>query len=336
MFGASTPAAKILVGGIEPVLLAGLMYFGSGLGLGFWWLVRNLRRRRVGTEAPLSRGDLLPLAGAILSGGLVGPVLLMIGLTTTAGSTASLMLNLEGVFTALAAWLVFREHFNRRVILGMAAIVAGGVVLSWTGMPEGSVPWGPIAVAGACLAWAIDNNLTRKISGSSPVQIAALKGLVAGAANIALGLLIGSAMPAWPMAAMAGVVGLGGYGISLVLFVLALRALGTARSAAYFSVAPFIGAAIAIPLLAESPTWLLGAAAALMGVGVYLHLTERHEHKHIHGLMIHAHRHVHDEHHLHEHENSAGEPHAHEHSHEPIAHAHPHYPDLHHRHEHQG
>ncbi len=335
LFGTSTPTAKILLGGIKPVLLAGLMYFGSGLCLGLWWLLRRGRAGRIPAETPLARGDLPWLAGAVFSGGMVGPALLMLGLTVTAGSTASLLLNLEGVFTAAAAWFIFREHFSGRVVLGMAAIVAGGVILSWAEMPQLGVPWGPLAIIGACMAWAMDNNLTRRISGGAPVQIAALKGLTAGAANIALGLLIGSSLPSWPMMILAGVVGLMGYGISLVLFVLALRRLGTARTSAYFSVAPFIGASIAIGLLAERPTLAMGAAAVLMGIGVYLHLTENHEHRHFHEITVHAHRHVQDEHHRHVHEGPVEEPHAHEHHQEPMVHVHPHYPDLHHRHKHR-
>lgn len=337
LFGASTPLAKLLLGEVRPVILAGLLYLGSGLALAaIGVMLRVLNIRVMAAEANLTRRDLPWLLGAIASGGVVGPALLMLGLTLCDGSTASLLLNLEGVFTALLAWFVFGENFDRRIAWGMAAITAGGVVLSWSGRPELGVPWGPLAVAGACLAWGIDNNLTKKVSGGSPAQIAALKGLLAGPVNIGLGLLAGGSLPGWGPAAACGLVGLLGYGVSLMLFVLALRHIGAARTGAYFSLAPFIGTIIAFPLLGERPgLWFL-FAAALMGIGVYLHLTERHEHVHTHEPIEHSHKHVHDEHHRHAHgpDDPPGEPHAHPHRHEPLTHRHPHYPDLHHRHAH--
>ncbi|MDB5311297.1 MAG: eamA-like transporter family protein [Gemmataceae bacterium] len=336
LFGASTPFAKLFVGRVDPVLLAGLLYLGSGCGLAAWRWAGTRIRRRASSEAVLKPADLPWLAGSILSGGIVGPVLLMIGLTATPASSASLLLNLEGVLTAVLAWVVFRENFDRRIALGMAAITAGGVLLSWEGRPEAGLPWGPLAVAGACLAWAIDNNLTRKVSAGDPVLIAALKGLVAGVVNLGVGLARGAEVPDVLTVLSCGAVGLAGYGVSLTFFVLALRTLGTARTGAYFSVAPFVGAAISIPLLGDRPTVGFGLAAALMGVGVWLHLTERHEHEHEHEAMTHDHRHVHDEHHQHEHGpgDPAGEPHSHPHYHPPVWHSHPHYPDIHHRHRH--
>ena len=335
LFGISTPAAKLLVGEVPPVLLAGLLYLGSGLGLGSWWLLHGQRGGDDQTEAPLCRCDMPWLAGAILCGGVVAPVLLMVGLAMTSGAMSSLLLNLEGALTAVIAWFVFHENFSRRVVLGLAAIVAGGVVLSWGGLPRGEVTWGPLAVAAACLFWAMDNNLTKKVSGSAPVQIAAIKGLVAGVVNVSIGLAVHPHLP--PMGSMvaSGLVGLGGYGISLVLFVLALRRIGTARTGAYFSVGPFIGAVASIPILGESMTWPLVAAGGLMALGVYLHLTESHKHQHVHRAVVHNHGHLHDEHHSHEHPDVPQEPHAHEHTHAPTRHAHPHYPDLHHTHEHE-
>lgn len=336
LFGASTPLAKLLVGELPPVLLAGLLYLGSGIGLlGY----RVLRRRVVRMEdAPIARADLPWLAGAIVAGGIVGPVLLMLGLRTTSGASASLLLNLEAVFTATLAWFVFRENFDRRVLLGMALIVAGGVLLSWH--PRSAAPgteWGAALVAGACLAWGIDNNLTRRVSASGAVQIAGLKGLIAGTFNTGLALAIGASLPNWDTALAAGLVGLAGYGVSLTLFVVALRHLGTARTGAYFSVAPFFGAAIALWLLDESAGAAFWIAALLMAGGVWLHLTERHEHGHVHEPLTHTHRHVHDEHHRHEHDREwdGSEPHTHEHTHERLVHRHPHYPDLHHRHRHE-
>jgi drug/metabolite transporter (DMT)-like permease len=328
LFGASTPFAKLLVGSIPPLALAGLLYLGSGLGLATWFA---LRRR----SPNLSLRDLPWLAAAIVLGGIIGPALLMYGLARTDGATASLLLNLEVVFTAAMAWMVFRENVDKRVFMGMLAIAAGGVVLSWEQIPRSSGVAGPLLIAAACLAWALDNNLTRRVSGGDPVVIAALKGLVAGTVNLGLALALGAYLPAPGSIALAGLVGLLGYGISLVLFIMALRDLGTARAGAYFSVAPFYGAALALWLLGEDAGTAFWAAAALMGIGVWLHLTERHHHEHTHEPMAHAHEHVHDEHHRHAHVDGDGrEPHSHTHQHPGLAHRHPHYPDLHHRHRH--
>ncbi|HCY63676.1 MAG TPA: EamA family transporter [Oxalobacteraceae bacterium] len=336
-FGASTPFSKMLVGQIAPVTLAGLLYLGSGLGLLVWFVIRAVSARSAqDASARLTRQDLPWLGGAIIFGGIAGPVLLMVGLTLTPASSASLLLNMEGVLTSLLAWFVFRENFDRRIFLGMVLIVAGGVVLSWGERPELGVPWGAIAIVAACLCWAIDNNLTRKISASDAVQIAGIKGLVAGAVNLSIAWVLALPMPALPSATMAAVVGFCGYGLSLVLFVLALRNLGTARTGAYFSAAPFVGAAISLAMLGEAPGGAFWLASALMGAGIWLHLTEKHDHLHTHEAMAHSHRHVHDEHHRHEHDFAwdGTEPHAHPHRHAPMTHAHSHYPDIHHQHKH--
>jgi len=265
-------------------------------------------------------------------------VFLVFGLTRTDAGPASLLLNLEAVFTAVLAWLVFKENADRRIVLGMLLIVAGGVVLAWpvaNSPPQDIV--GLLAIAAACLCWGIDNNLTRRVSGSDALFIASTKGLVAGTVNSGLALLLlGASLPVWSTAGAAMLVGLAGCGLSLVFFVLALRHLGTARSGAYFSTAPFIGAAMAIVLLGEpapAPFWI---AAVLMALGVWLHLAERHEHLHTHEALIHSHRHVHDAHHPHAHdfEWDGQEPHSHVHRHEPLTHRHPHFPDIHHRHRH--
>lgn len=333
LFGCSTPLAKLLLGGIDAVTLAGLLYLGSGVGLTLWSLVRG---RSTVAEAKLSRQDLPWLAGAIAAGGVAGPVLLMLGLALTPASSASLLLNLEGVLTALLAWFVFKENFDRRIAVGMFAITAGGAVLSWVGRPAMELPWGALAITGACLCWAIDNNLTRKISAADPVQIAAAKGFVAGSINLTLGLAGGGEIPELQMLLMTAVVGFLGYGVSLTLFVRALRHIGTARTGAYFSLAPFIGAGVSIVLLGEPVGAVFGVAAALMGLGVWLHLTEHHEHEHDHEELGHEHAHDHDTHHQHEHNGTepAGEHHSHPHRHPPMTHSHPHFPDIHHRHGH--
>ena len=335
LFGASTPVAKILLGRTQPILLAALLYLGSGVGLTAWLIVRRAVTSQPAREANLKESDLPWLSAAVFSGGVVGPALLLIGLRLTPASSASLLLNLEGVFTATLAWFVFKENFDRRIALGMGAIIAGGFVLAWTGRPEVGIPWGPVAIVGACLAWAIDNNLTRNVSGGDPIQVAAAKGLVAGTVNLIISFAVGASLPGLKTLSEAGVLGLLSYGVSLVLFVLALRRIGTARTGAYFSAAPFVGALLSIIVLKENITVGFAVAAALMLVGIWLHLTERHDHEHVHEATEHDHRHTHDEHHRH-HDDPAllAQTHSHMHRHEKLRHSHPHYPDIHHRHDH--
>ncbi len=335
LFGTGTPLAKLLLADTSPWLLAGLLYLGSGLGL---TLLRLLRRSK--ERARLAPGEWPWLAGAVLSGGVVGPVLLMWGLVGMPASGAALLLNAEGVFTAVIAWVVFKENVDRRIFIGMLAIVAGAVVLSWPGQARFGDALPALAVLGACLAWGIDNNLTRKVSLADAVWLASVKGLAAGATNLVLALALGAAWPALPSVGGALAVGLAAYGFSLVLFVVALRHLGTARTGAYFSVAPFFGALVAVLALGEAVTLPLLAAGGLMAVGVWLHLSERHEHEHTHVPLEHEHEHVHDEHHQHAHDTAqaalvaAGSAHTHRHHHGPLRHHHAHFPDAHHQHGH--
>lgn len=335
LFGASTPFAKLLGTAIPAVMLAGLLYLGSGGGL---LLVRCIRDRGWKSSG-LSASEWPWLVGAIVFGGVLGPVALMVGLTRTSGATASLMLNLEPVLTALLAWVVFKENAGRRIVLGMLAIIAGGIVLSWPSaqVSEVTQSWlGPLAVAFACLCWAVDNNLTRKVSASDALYIAGAKGLFAGLVNCTIALSMGAQFVPLEVLTPTLLIGFLGYGVSLVLFVLALRGLGAARTGAYFSTAPFLGAAISIGVLGESVSPLFWLAAAFMLFGVWMHLTEQHGHTHQHLPQEHTHRHTHDEHHQHEHAEGAGvnEPHSHAHLHLPIRHNHPHFPDIHHRHRH--
>jgi drug/metabolite transporter (DMT)-like permease len=337
LFGASTPAAKALLGSINPAVLAGLLYCGAGIGAAFLRrAARTLITPNGGAEAPLSCKDWPWLTGAIVLGGIVGPLLLMASLSRTDASTASLLLTLEGVATALLAWFVFHENFDRRILAGMICIVAGALMLSWSGKPALAELLGPFAIAGACVAWGFDNNFTRKVSLSDPLRIVELKGLVAGPVNLILGFWGGGALPNLPTLTIAGFVGCLGYGVSIALFVLALRNLGTARTGAYFSTAPFLGAIIAANLLHEPVTAQLAAAGILMAIGVWLHLSEKHEHEHEHLPMEHAHSHVHDAHHQHEHgpDDPSGEPHTHWHRHGRLRHRYPHVPDVHHTHRH--
>jgi Permeases of the drug/metabolite transporter (DMT) superfamily len=328
LFGASTPFAKLLLAELDPWLLAGVLYLGAGLGLGVLHLAGRSGHSRLGP------GEWPWLAGAIVAGGVAGPVLLMYGLAGTSASTSSLLLNAEGVFTALLAWMVFKENADRRIVLGMLAIVAGAVVLSWPGgAVETSMP--ALAVLGACLCWALDNNLTRKVSLSDPIRLAAIKGVTAGATNVVLAWVMGASLPSPATLGIAATLGFLGYGLSLAAFVVGLRELGTARTGAYFSTAPFVGAAIAVAVLGDPLTAQFGVAAALMGAGVWLHLTERHEHEHGHEAQEHEHAHEHDEHHHHRHDGDAPfGAHVHRHRHEPVTHRHPHFPDSHHRHGH--
>ncbi len=330
LFGAGTPAAKLLLGPTSPWLLAGLLYLGSGIGLALFRLIRRAEPVR------LARSEIKWLVAAIVAGGMIGPALLMWGLSRMPASGASLLLNAEGVLTALLAWFVFRENFDRRIAIGMAFIVAGAVVLSWPREAQLGDALPALAVLGACLAWAIDNNFTRKVSLGDATFIAMIKGLTAGATNLALALIAGAVLPSIEIVVAAGLLGVVSYGASLALFVIALRELGTARTGAYFSTAPFAGALIAIFFLGETVTIQLVAASVLMGIGVWLHLTERHEHTHNHNALDHEHEHTHDIHHQHFHPEpvSTGTRHTHPHRHEPNTHTHPHYPDAHHDHEH--
>lgn len=338
LFGASTPFAKQLIGNglgpASPFLLAGLLYLGSGLGLSIIRLLRDKGWKPSG----LPTQEWPWLLGAIAFGGVIGPLLLMVGLAHTSGATASLFLNLESVLTALLAWLVFRENTDRRIVLGMALIVAGGAVLAWPtdATATNGIGIGPLALAGACLAWAIDNNLTRKVSASDALFIAGSKGLVAGCVNTGLAFALGATWPGPSSLSSALLIGFLRCSLSLVLFVLALRGLGTARTGAYFSTAPFVGAALSIALFAEPTSMVFWIGAALMATGVWLHVTEHHVHAHEYPELTHDHGHRHDLHHQHSHDFdwNGEDPHTHAHHHKELKHRHTHFPDTHHQHSH--
>ncbi len=297
LFGMGTPLAKALLADAGPWVLAGLLYLGAGVGLFVW------RTGRRATRVRPSRGELKWVVGSVVCGGLVAPVLLMIGLSTMPATGASLLLNAEGPLTAVIAWIAFREHIGRRVAMGLSAIAVGAVVLSWSGSAQFAGAWPLLAVLGACLLWAADNNLTRQVSQLDATWLAMIKGVTAGSVNLILGLVIGRGVTTLVPAAVAGalVVGFAAYGASLALFVVGLRRLGAARSGAYFSIAPFFGAVLAVMLLGEPITTQLLVAAGLMGVGVWLQLTERHDHVHRHGEVVHSHPHYPDADHRHSH-----------------------------------
>jgi drug/metabolite transporter (DMT)-like permease len=334
LFGLSIPFAKLLLGNMGPWFLAGLLYLGSGTGLSLWLMLR-----KTGTvpsnETRIRRRDIPYLAAAILFGGVAGPLLLLSGLRSSSAASASLLLNFESVATLAIAWVVFREHVDFRLFAGAVAIVIGGVLLSWQG-PAGAFDAGSTAIVLACVCWGIDNNLTRKISAADPVMIAAAKGLIAGSVNISVAMIVDGRAPSAGTIGLALLLGFLSYGLSLVLFILALRHLGTARTGAYYGTAPFIAAIASVALLGEAVTGTMMAAALLMGMGAWLHISEKHRHEHRHEPFEHDHRHFHDAHHQHEHEpgGSSGEPHSHPHEHGRLVHAHAHWPDIHHRHTH--
>lgn len=335
LFGLATPFAKLLLGGMQAWLLAGLLYLGAGLGLGAYSLIQRARKQ-VPREAPLSRADLPWLAAAILAGGIIAPVLLMTGLNLTSASSGSLLLNLEAIATVAIAALIFREHIGGRLLLGATLIIAGALALSWQGSFF-ALDAGALLITLACVAWGLDNNLTRRISGADPVQITMLRGMIAGAVNVLIGLAGGAVLPEPMLLAGTLITGFLGYGVSLVLFVMSLQRLGTARTGAYFSTAPFVGALAAIALLSDPVTPQLLLAGALMSLGVWLSLTEQHQHAHDHDALEHSHRHSHDAHHQHIHaedDAASDAPHTHAHRHAPLTHTHAHWPDLHHRHGH--
>lgn len=337
LFGASTPAAKRLLLQIDPLLLAGLFYLGSGLGLTAWLTAKRfLQSRNRQRPSYITKQEVPWLIGTVIVGGIIAPALLMTGLVHTGATATSLLLNFEGVFTALIAWTVFRENIDRRIAIGFAAILVGAAVLSWSGGHQLSISIPSLCILGACLCWGIDNNLTRKISGGDPVFLAAVKGVVAGITNITLAVSTGSHFPPTEALLISGVIGFVSYGCSLVFFILALSRLGAARTGAYFATAPFAGAALSIWFLHEPVTGWLLMVGVLMAIGVWLHISERHEHEHSHFTGEHTHEHIHDEHHKHSHglTDPQGEPHSHTHMHAPLIHTHPHFPDLHHQHDH--
>jgi len=337
LFGMSTPVAKLLLGEMSPLPLAGLLYLGSGIGLFLLFVIRRLttREHMPFNESRLRGSDYLYLSGAISCGGIAAPILLIYGLSITSASTASLLLNIEGILTTLTASLIFKESVGRRVWMAAVLMLTASLTLTYAPYSRGwSLQPGSILVMMACLMWSFDNNLTRKLSHRSPLSIACIKGLVAGFTTLIIAFTAGNQMPSLFPLTGALILGAFSYGASLVLFVYALRYLGTSRTSVYFGTAPFLGAIVSILLLHEPITIQLVIATALMLAGTGLVLKEYHEHEHEHEELSHEHRHIHDEHHNHKHGDGCSEPRCHEHEHSLLVHSHAHVPDLHHYHGH--
>lgn len=344
LFGINAPLSKVLLapgglGEVAPIPMAAFLYLGSGLGA---LALLRVRRQEATTEseATLRRGDLPWLAGALLAGGVAAPIVLMFGLRVTPGATASLLLNFEGVATTLIAALAFREAVGRRVWGAIGLITVASIVLSWEPGGRLGVSLGALGILAACVLWGVDNNLTRNISARNPLTIVAAKGLGAGLFSLLLALLVGQPLPRPGAALVAMTLGSVSYGLSIMFFILALRDLGAARTSAFFSSAPFVGALLSFAILGESVRTQFLVALPLMLVGTVLLVTEQHAHRHRHGFLAHEHRHHHDDAH-HDHAHTPGEVppngwHSHPHEHAPQVHEHPHAPDLHHRHQHEG
>jgi drug/metabolite transporter (DMT)-like permease len=337
-FGASAPLCKLLLAGAPPLVLAGLLYAGAALALSVYAALTPGRR---GREARLPRKEWPVYAAMVVLGGMVGPVLMLVGLARVSPVAGALLLTFEGPLTALIAVMLFREHMGGRAALAGGLVLAGALALAL--IPGGAEAGGAAAsaggvaaLAGACLAWAFDNNLTQRLTLRDPVVI--VRGKAAGAAigNLALAFALGHRLPSAGVAAAALAVGAVSYGASVLLDAYALRLLGAVREAAYFATAPFVGAAVGALIFRHPLSLAEWVAGALMAGGVAALLRERHAHQHTHEPIEHEHAHVHDEHHHHAHApgDPPGEPHAHRHRHNPITHVHPHVPDAHHRHRH--
>lgn len=337
LFGASAPLGKLLLGQVEPVLLAAFLYLGSGLGVLLFKLVLVAWSPQGQQEARLVRSDYCWLFGAVLAGGVLAPILLLFSLRETPASTASLLLNFESVATALIAAVVFQEAMSRRAVAVILAVTVGSILLSWDGSGQWGLSLGALGVVGACALWGIDNNLTRNISAKDPLTIVLIKGLGAGTVSLVIALLLGNPFPPLSTIAVALLLGSLSYGLSIVLFIRAMRGLGAARTSAVFGTAPLAGVVLAFILFQDAFTPLFAVALLLMSAAMILLLTEKHTHLHRHEAITHDHRHRHDDgHHTHQHPGMTNPrlTHSHRHTHEPLEHEHPHLPDIHHRHIH--
>ncbi len=337
LFGASAPISKTLLGSIEPLPLAAFLYLGSGFGSWLLLTIRNMRNQNRIVEERLTKPDIPWLTGAIFAGGVAAPILLLLGLDRTPASTASLLLNFEAVATALIAGLLFHEAIGRRIFIAVLTITLASILLTWNGGAWG-FSLGAIAIISACFLWGLDNNLTRNISGKDPLMIVGIKGICAGTFSLLLAFLLKIPLPPFEPILIAILVGAVCYGLSIQLFILSLRGLGSARTGALFGTAPFVGAILSLVFLNEIPPTYFWIALPIMGTGAWLMLSEDHAHLHTHINHMHAHSHYHpEEHHRHDHPGEGrafSGRHSHLHRHASLSHSHAHSPDLHHRHDH--
>jgi drug/metabolite transporter (DMT)-like permease len=327
-FGASAPISKLLLGDVHPVLMAAFLYLGSGIGIS---LIRLLQRissneREAGIKSP----DIKWLAGAIISGGIAAPIILMISLKNTPASTASLLLNFECAATTLIAMLIFKEAISRRAWIAIAVITLASILLSTNFGNSWGMSLGAFGVILACVLWGVDNNFTRNISAKDPLTIVAWKGLISGTFSLLLGLLLGQQLPAMISILSILLLGFISYGLSIVLFIYSMRGLGAARTSALYGTAPLAGVLLSIVIFGELPSLLFIIAAIIMLGGALLLINEEHAHSHVHTVLFHEHSHKHDDH-AHKHDKVDGV-HSHEHEHPTEEHEHGHMPDIHHRH----
>jgi drug/metabolite transporter (DMT)-like permease len=336
LFGISTPLAKVLVKDVPPVALAGLLYLGAFIGLSLYSIgIRGIMTTPDKKMAQLQRNDIPWIIGSVLAGGIIGPIFIMIGLTHVSGIAASLLLNIEGLATAMIAVFLFKENAGKNLWLALICMTIAGVFLSWDTHQGKFNITGPLLIVFGMVCWGIDNNLTRHISDKDPIQITQIKGFVAGITSISLALILGWQISINHTFVFALLLGSFSYGISIVFFIKALKGLGAARTGLFFSFAPFIGAVTSVILLKEFISWIIVPAAIFMIIGVWMIIREKHTHSHVHGKITHTHSHVHtDLHHIHEHFGVIHEPHTHEHNHTDTEHSHSHWPDTHHRHNH--
>ena len=333
LFGVSPVLCKMLIGGMSPALLAGLLYLGSGAGLLLFLILRRVNHIR--DAARLSPKDRWKLAGAVLSGGVAAPLCLTYGIKYGTATGTSLLLNLETAATTLISWLIFKEHIGARVWYGKFLILAGAALIILRSGEEPYLSLPGLLIVLACIFWGVDNNLTREVEDLPATLLAALKGLGAGLFNTSLALFFNTGKPSWMQVGGALAVGAMSYGLSLVLFVEALRRIGSARTSTFFAVGPFIGSCLSVAMLGERPPPSFGLAALLMAGGVIVLYREKHRHLHTHEEITHNHAHIHDAHHTHPHESAdTGKQHTHTHVHEAVTHIHGHWPDIHHRHGH--
>lgn len=327
-FGASAPIAKLLLGDVPPVLMAAFLYIGSGTGISLIKLYQRLTRNQ--REAGIRRPNVGWLAGAIISGGILAPILLMVSLKNTPASTASLLLNFEGVGTTLIALIFFRESISRRALAAIFMITLASIFLSTDFSSGLGLSLGALGVILACVLWGVDNNFTRNISAKDPLTIVAWKGLVAGSFSLLLGRVLGQQLPVLTTILRILLLGFISYGLSTMLFIYSMRGLGAARTSALYGTAPLAGMLLSIIIFRDPITLPFALAAVLMMVGAYWLANEEHAHFHIHMPVVHEHRHSHDEFHIHD---GHAEAHSHEHEHPHTEHEHGHMPDIHHRHE---